>query len=311
MVDLAEARVGHDLTASVLRAESSRATSISELVAALRVRQWTKNLLLFAGLLFSASLGDPTRWLEAVAAFTAFCAVSSASYLVNDVCDAERDRLHPRKRLRPIARGSISRRAALAAAAALALFGLALAAAIGPVTVAILAGFAAVQLAYSVRLKHVAFVDVLVIATLFVVRAAAGAQAIDVRISPWLLVCTALLALFLGLSKRRAELRLQPPGSDLARPSLTAYRRVPVDRLMSVVAAATVLAYGLYVATSPEAAELAVTVVLVVSAVARYLMLVRRRGEGEEPERLLLHDRPILLAVIGWVLVCGATILLS
>ncbi len=160
-------------------------------LASLRPRQWSKNLLLFAGLIFAAKLGDGHRWLEAVAIFVAYCAASSASYLVNDVRDAEGDRLHPVKRNRPVARGELPARRALALAAALAAVAVVVAAALGFASLLFLLAFLALQVVYSLGLKHVVLLDVAVIAGLFVVRAAAGAAAVDVRISPWLLVCTA------------------------------------------------------------------------------------------------------------------------
>ncbi|MGI8422010.1 MAG: UbiA family prenyltransferase, partial [Gaiellaceae bacterium] len=173
-----------------MEATAVRATRPLPVLAALRPRQWTKNLLLFAGILFAAKLGDATRWGEAAAAFGAYCAASSAAYLLNDVRDAPHDRLHPVKRLRPVASGALASRTALGLAAALALVSLAVGAALGPWSLLFVAGFLAMQCAYSLGLKHVVLIDVMAIASLFVVRAAAGAEAVDVRISPWLLVCT-------------------------------------------------------------------------------------------------------------------------
>ena len=195
------------LTAPVVLTGSR--TRPAALVAAMRPRQWTKNLLLFAGIVFAAELGDEGRWIAAIAAFVAYCAASSAAYLVNDVRDAASDRLHPVKQARPVASGRVSPGVALGVAAALALLALALTAALGAASLACMLAFLALQGAYSVWLKSVGLIDVLAIAALFVLRAAAGAIAVDVRISPWLLVCTFLLALFLALAKRRAELRLE------------------------------------------------------------------------------------------------------
>src|SRR6185436_5019 len=174
-------------------------------LAGMRPKQWSKNLLLFAGLLFANKLGDATRWLEACVAFAAYCAASSAAYLANDVRDAEHDRAHPVKRLRPVASGELPARVALWLSAVLAVGAIAATAFLGPWDIAFMAAFLALQAAYSGGLKHVVLIDVFAIAGLFVIRAAAGAQAVDVRISPWLLICTGLLALFLALAKRRAE----------------------------------------------------------------------------------------------------------
>ena len=174
-------------------------------LTALRPKQWAKNLLLFAGILFAAKLGDAVRWAEAAAAFAAYCAASSSAYLVNDVRDVEADRRHPVKRRRPIAARELAVRSAIAIAAGLGVLALALTVPLGPAAVALLAGFAGLQAVYTLFLRHVVLVDVLAISGLFLIRAAAGAVAVDVRISPWLLVCTGLLALFLALGKRRGS----------------------------------------------------------------------------------------------------------
>jgi 4-hydroxybenzoate polyprenyltransferase len=275
---------------------------------ALRPRQWTKNALLFAGIVFAAKLGDAVRWLEAVAAFTAYCAASSASYLVNDVRDVEHDRAHPVKRTRPIARGELTPRAAYVGAAALAAASIALVAPLGWPSLAFLAAFFALQASYTARLKHVVLIDVMTIAALFVVRAAAGAAGVHVRISPWLLLCTALLALFLALAKRRGELVLVGAEATPGRPVLEGYSLALVDQLVSVVAACTVIAYSLYTFTARDSKALMATIPFVVFGVFRYLLLIHRRELGEEPEEVLLRDRPILLCIGAWA-ICAAVIL--
>src|SRR5215218_2168938 len=250
---------------------------------ALRPRQWSKNLLLFAGILFAAELGDAVRWLEAVTAFAAYCLAASAAYLANDVRDVESDRLHPLKRERPVARGELSRPAALTLAAVLASAALALAIALGPVTALLLGVFLALQTAYTLSFRNVVLLDVMAIAGLFVVRAAAGAEAVDVRISPWLLLCTALLALFLAL----------------------------VDQLVTVVTAATIVAYSLYTFGSEHSAAMMLTIPFVIFGLFRYLLLVHRDDLGEEPEQILLSDRPILAAVALWALTAAVILTLA
>jgi len=278
---------------------------------ALRVRQWPKNLLLFAGLLFAARLGDATRWGEAWAAFAAYCAGSSAAYLLNDVRDAAADRLHPAKRHRPVASGRLSSASALALAGALAVGGAAVSAALGPENLVFFLSFLALQLAYSFVLKRIVAVDVLGIAGLFTIRAAAGAEAVEVRVSPWLLACTALLALLLGFAKRRAELCLAPTDGSLRRPVLARYTVPALDRVLAVLAAATVGAYTAYTLTARSSLEMVATVPFVVAAVARYLVLVYRRGLGEEPEEILLRDLPILLLVASWAVTAALVLTLS
>jgi len=287
--------------AAVLELPRRRSPAVAALVA-MRPRQWTKNLLLFAGIIFAAKLGDPARWAAAVTAFVAYCAASSAAYLVNDVRDAESDRLHPVKRSRPIARGELSPRAACVLAAALALAALTLAGALGPPSLACLAAFVALQAAYSLGLKTFELVDVLAIAGLFVLRASAGAIAVDVRISEWLLLCTFLLALFVALGKRRAELGLD---GVHARPALDGYSVVLVDQLLAIVAAATIAAYTGYALAAHDTRWLVATVPLVVYGLFRYLLLLHRRGLGEEPETLLVEDLPLLVTVAVWAAACA------
>ncbi len=280
------------------------------LVASLRPRQWLKNLFVFAGIIFAAEIGDVGRWVEAIACFTAFCAASSAAYLVNDVRDAPHDRLHLLKRMRPIARGELSVRAALWLAAGLTLTALAIGAALGAATLGLLSIFLVLQATYSIRLKHVVLLDVMVIAGLFVLRAAAGAAAVDVAISDWLLLCTALLALFLGFAKRRGELVLVGAERTPGRPVLEGYSLELVDQLLSVVAASTVIAYVLYTLSS-DADAMPVTIPLVLFGVFRYLLLVHNHDLGEEPERVLLGDGQLLGAVALWSLTAALILVLS
>ena len=268
----------------------------------MRPRQWSKNLLLFAGLVFAAKLGDGTRWLEATAAFAAYCSASSAAYLVNDVKDAEHDRAHPLKRFRPVARGELSPRIALVLAGVLAIVAFALVAPLGLVSVAFLAAFLALQGAYSLALKHVVLVDVFAIAALFVIRSASGAEAVDVRISSWLLLVTALLALFLALAKRRSELALA--GSS-RRPVLDGYSLALVDQLIAVTVACTIAAYAIYTFTAHSLALMA-TIPFVVFGLFRYLLLVHRDDLGEEPENVLLTDPPLVAAVGLWAVTAAA-----
>lgn len=274
-------------------------------LVALRPRQWTKNLLLFAGIIFAAQLGDAGRWLSAVTAFVAYCAASSAAYLVNDVRDAAADRRHPVKRARPIARGELDERSAIALAGGLALAAIALAATLGPASLACLGGFLGLQAAYSLRLKAIELVDVLSIAALFVLRAAAGAIAVSVVISQWLLLCTFLLALFLALGKRRAELALD---GVRARPALAGYTPALVDQLLAVVAAATIGAYAAYSLTAHDSRWLLATVPFVVYGLFRYLLLLHRRGLGEEPDALLVQDVPLLVTVVTWAATCAVVL---
>ena len=277
-------------------------------IVALRPRQWTKNLLLFAGIIFAAKLGDLSRWGEALAAFAAYCAASSASYLVNDVRDAPHDRVHPVKRTRPIARGELSPRLAELMAALLLFGAYLLVAPLGIASILLLSSFFALQASYTLALKHVVLLDVMTIGGLFVVRAAAGAAAVHVRISPWLLLCTALLALFLALAKRRGELILVGAERTPGRPVLEGYSLALVDQLVTIVAASTVIAYSLYTFTARDSKAMMITIPFVVFGVFRYLLLMHRRQLGEEPEEILLRDVPLLACIAAWA-VCAAVIL--
>jgi 4-hydroxybenzoate polyprenyltransferase len=269
------------------------------MLAAMRPRQWSKNLLLYAGLLFAAEFDDPERWVQATAAFVAYCLASSAAYLFNDVRDASHDRLHPLKRTRPIASGAVRSNRALNVAGILATLAVAIVAPLGWGSLAYMAGFLVLQAAYSFGLKNLALIDVMAISGLFVIRAAAGAEAVDVRISPWLLICTALLALFLALAKRRGELfstGVDGPG----RPVLSGYSSALVDQLVSIVAACTIVAYSLYTFEAREGSAMMATIPFVVFGLFRYLQLMHREDLGEEPENVLLTDVPILATVAAW-----------
>ncbi len=290
-----------------IRAVDGRRSTAAAAFESLRPLQWTKNTLLFAGVIFAAELSDAQRVLEAVVAFIAYCAASSAAYLVNDVRDAAQDRLHPVKRFRPIARGDLQPRAALALAAVVGAVALILAAALGPWSVLLLLLFVALQAAYTLELKYVVLLDVFAIAGLFVVRAAAGAVAVDVEISPWLLICTALLALFLALAKRRAEVNLvdaaQTPGrSVLDRISAAPRRSARVRR--GSVDHHCVLALHV---TAHDSQAMMLTIPFVIYGVFRYLLLIER-DRSEEPERVLVTDRPLVLTIVLWAVSAAITL---
>ncbi len=283
-------------------ARSLHRRTVGAALSAARPRQWIKNLLLFAGLLFASQLTDGSRWLEATVAFCAYCFVASAAYLFNDVCDVTDDRLHPVKRFRPVAAGDLAPDGALALAVVLLVAGLGLTSWLGWRSLAFLVTFALLQIAYTLRLKRLAFVDIAVIAVFFVIRSAAGAAAVHVRISPWLLACTALLAIFLGFAKRRGELVLAERGATAGRSSLGSYSLPVIDRLLWATAASAITAYTIYTLVAHDSREMVITVPLVVAGVARYLHLIYRHDLGEAPEHVLLSDRVLLASVALWVI---------
>jgi 4-hydroxybenzoate polyprenyltransferase len=278
------------------------------LLVSLRPHQWTKNLVVLAALCFSKHLFDDVdAVVRAGAALVIFCGLSGAVYLVNDLADVERDRLHPAKRARPIASGALDVRVARAAAVTLIALGLPSAFALGAPFFLCAAAYLALNLAYSFGLKDVVIIDVLAIAIGFVLRAVAGALAIQVVFSDWLLVCTILLALFLALAKRRHELVTLEDAAGHRR-ILSEYTPYLLDQMIAVVTASCLTAYAFYT-LAPETVEkyrterLALTIPFVIYGIFRYLYLVHRREQGGSPSDVLLTDRPLLAATILWGLV--------
>jgi 4-hydroxybenzoate polyprenyltransferase len=271
----------------------------------LRPDQWTKNLIVFAALIFAVKLLDPAATAKATAAFLIFCGLSGVVYLVNDVSDREQDRQHPIKRLRPIASGDLSPGTALAAAVVLGAIALAASFALRPAFGVAAAAYLALFVVYTRSLKHVVVLDVMTIAIGFVLRAVAGGLVISVHVSNWLLVCTMLGALFLGLAKRRHEITLLADGAKAHRRILEEYDPYLLDQMIGVVAAATMVAYIIYCA-SPETHTyfgtewMVLTTPFPIYGLFRYLYLVHRKAGGGSPSDMLLEDRPLLACVLLW-----------
>ena len=271
-----------------------------------RPAQWVKNVFVLAPLVFSQRFFQPTEVISAAIAFVAFCLASSASYILNDVMDHERDREHPLKCRRPIASGRVQVPAALAVAGSLATTAIGLSWTLGPPFLGVLGGFLLVQLLYSTALKSIVVVDVATIALLFVMRAAGGVIAIGARMSPWLFLCTFLLAMFLGLGKRRHEIALLEGDATAHREVLGRYKVRLLDQLITVVAMTTIVVYTVYTVWPSVEAKLGTerlyyTVPFVVLGVFRYLFLVYGREEGGSPTDLLLGDIPLQVAIAGWI----------
>jgi 4-hydroxybenzoate polyprenyltransferase len=280
---------------------------LTAVFTSLRPRQWVKNLFVFAGLVFSQQLFTPAVW-TAVAAFLIFCGLSGAVYLLNDVADRDKDRLHPDKRFRPVAAGRLAPGHAVAAAVVLTAASLGAAAWLSrPFALAAVA-YVGLLTAYSVWLKHVVIVDVLVVALGFVLRAAAGALAVEVPISGWLLICTVLLALFLALGKRRHEVLALEGNAARHRPILAEYSPGLLDQMIAVVTASTVTAYALYTMSPETVAKfhttlLPVTLPFVLYGIFRYLYLLYHRQLGGNPSETMFRDRPLLLNTVVWLAV--------
>lgn len=285
---------------------------LRELFISMRPRQWSKNIFVFAGIVFSGELFNyPLALAEALLAFAVFCMASSSVYLINDLVDIERDRLHPTKRNRPLAARRLDPRVAILAAVLLILAATPVAFLMNPYFGGVLLAYFGLMLAYSFLLKNIVIVDIFAIAAGFVLRAAGGAVAIGVSISPWLLVCMTLLALFLGLAKRRHELLLLEHGASAHRTILKEYSARLVEEMISIVTASTVMAYSLYTffgadwETMPyrytgQIPFMMATIPFVLYGIFRYLYLVYRRNSGGSPEEILLGDIPFLINVALW-----------
>jgi len=272
-------------------------------VRLVRPHQWTKNAVVLAGVAFSGRADEPDQLLRAVLALVGFCLVSSAVYVFNDWHDRAEDRRHPTKCRRPIAAGLVSPRRALSLSFSLLAASLAISAPLSLTLAGIGLMYAALMTAYTLWFRRVPFLDVLVIACGFVLRALAGAVAVDVPLSRWLFVCTLLLAILLGLGKRRNELRMLHGDTARHRPSLAGYSRIDLDRLIQAVAVLTCAAYVLYAVAVPtfgRSLPMYLTVPFVVLAISRYLYLVFRRNLGGSPEVLLVRDRPLFLSIVAW-----------
>jgi len=286
---------------------------IRDFVQLLRPWQWSKNGILFAGLIFSRHLLDPVYAGRALLAFLVFCLASSAVYALNDVLDADRDRQHPAKRSRPVASGRVGRGAATGLGVVLALVAVGVGVLLGRDFLLTLVLFLAVNFLYSTWLKHAVVLDVLVIAISFVIRAIAGVMALRplqpaLELSPWLLVCTLFLALFLGFAKRRHELALLAGDAGQHRTTLTEYSAPFLDQLITIVTAATLIAYAIYTIAPGTVSKfhspaLVYTIPFVVYGIFRYLYLIRERGDGGTPSRTLYRDLPLLLTITGWLAV--------
>lgn len=274
--------------------------------------QWTKNVVVLSALVFGGQVGSPLHVAKALIAVLAFCLASSAGYILNDWWDRERDRLHPEKRFRPIAAGRIRPQDALRWGGVLLVAALVLSAFVSPMLLLVIMTYSVLSTAYTARLKHVPVVDVVIIAVGFVLRAIAGAVAVDVPMSRWLLVCTFLLALFLGFGKRRHEYVALGDLADKHRPSLGGTSERMLNGLILTTAACVLLAYTAYAATTPTVTThwpMLLTAPLVAAAIGRYLVVIFRHGSGGSPENVLLHDVPLILAIGTWGLAIVAVLL--
>jgi 4-hydroxybenzoate polyprenyltransferase len=269
----------------------------------MRPAQWLKNGIVFAGLVFGGKLLEPSGVASATLAALAFCLLSSGFYLINDVRDRDADRLHPVKRLRPVAAGELAPQTAAVLGALLVVFAIAASPLLSWSLMYVFLAYAGLMAAYNLGLKEIAIIDVLAIAGGFVLRAAGGAIVVDVSISPWLLVCTMLLALLIGFGKRRHELVVLNDARGHRR-NLSVYNQAMLDQSVAVSAAGTLIAYAVYTFDSESAQNhhrMMLTIPFVAYGVFRYLYLLYLGGQGGAPETMLLTDRPLVAAVAAWV----------
>ncbi len=270
-----------------------------------RPQEWIKNVFVFAGLLFSGKFGDSGAVFEAVLAFVAFCGISSAGYYVNDLIDVELDRKHPKKRFRPLAAGELSEGTAKAIAPILAAVAIALAfLAVNWEVGVMVVGYGVAQIAYSLGLKQIVIVDVMVLAGLFILRVAAGASAVDAHASEWLLLCTGMLALFLGVTKRRQEAVSELHEGTSSRPVLEHYSLPFLDQMVAMVTTGTVISYSIYAVDSPLVGnQMMWTIPPAVYCIFRYLYLIYDRADDRSTAAIVAGDRPLIAGAFAFAAV--------
>jgi 4-hydroxybenzoate polyprenyltransferase len=298
-------------TGAAAPAPEPRRGKLHAAIVALRPQEWVKNLLVFAGLVFSGRFDELDAILAATVTFAAFCAVASAGYLVNDARDVEEDRRHPKKRRRPIAAGELGIPTAITLAIGLAVLGLAGATALeGPTVGGIVLAYAVGTTLYSYLFKHEVILDVMAIAGLFVLRVLAGAVAVDADASAFLLLCTGMVALFLGFTKRRQEATSELHSGTESRPVLEHYSIPFLDQMVAMVTAATVMSYAIYCVNSPLiGSKMLGTLPPVIYGIFRYLYLIYDRKDTRSTDAILLEDYGMIGAAVAWV--ASAVILLA
>lgn len=274
------------------------------LIKTMRPKQWVKNVFIFAPLTFDVKLFNLYYLAKTMAGFVLLCLISGAVYIVNDLADIEQDRQHPEKCKRPLPSGQLSTRVALAAAVVMPLVGLPLGFLLDPIFGGLLTGYLLIQLAYSFWLKNIVIVDVMLVASGFILRVAAGVPLVKAeRFSPWLYICMMLLALLIGFGKRRHELVLLKENANMHRQSLQDYNLPLLDHIISIVTASTLLAYALYTFSAPNLPPnhtMMLTLPFVLYGIFRYLYLIHVKGMGGAPEEIALSDRPLQATVVLW-----------
>lgn len=271
------------------------------IVIQMRPFQWTKNLLVFAALIFSIKRVTINLAMNSVYGFIFFSLVSSCVYILNDFMDLKADRQHPKKKFRPLASGALNPQLAIALGGVLLLTCLGLSTLTNWAFGLILTLYFVINVLYSLALKHVVILDVMIVASGFVLRAIAGAFIINVKLTPWFLICVMFLSLFLAISKRRHEFILSRESDVVPRKVLQFYNKELLDQMNSIVTTATLISYALFTFTSGRTVYLMGTIPIVFYGIFRYLYLIHVEGKGGEPDKLLFKDKPILITVLLFV----------
>jgi 4-hydroxybenzoate polyprenyltransferase len=283
------------------------------LILTLRPRQWAKNLIIFAGIIFAKKFFELDYLLKTIAAFVIFCLLSGIVYIINDIVDRKADQKHPEKSKRPIAAGLLPVNTAIISAIVLTLFSLVFAYLLSLPFFFVALAYFILMLGYSFFFKKIVILDVLIVATGFALRTFAGTVVISVEISVWLFLCSILLALFLAISKRRHELVYLDNGGLSHRTVLGQYSKQLLDQFIAIVTASTIIAYSIYTiapetVTKFHSKNLVLTIPFVLYGILRYLYLIYQKQLGGSPERVLLEDKPLIISIIVWLLSVGVII---
>ncbi|WP_053982972.1 decaprenyl-phosphate phosphoribosyltransferase [Niameybacter massiliensis] len=282
-----------------------------EIIKLMRPKQWIKNLFVFAALIFSMKFLSPFHIGQAMLCFVLFCMISSSIYILNDIVDVEKDRLHPKKKNRPLAKGTVSIKAAGGVSIILMISSLLAGFLFNPLVGTVITLYLINNLIYSFKIKHIVIMDIISIAIGFILRVVAGAFAIDVGISAWILVCTFFISLFLGIGKRRGEILALEHNAHDHRANLKDYTEEFVNQITSIVVACTIMSYSLYTFTAYEHMYMMLTIPFVVYGIFRYLNLIYTQDEGGNPTELVLTDKLIIIDVVLWGFVSSAILYLT
>lgn len=274
------------------------------LIKLMRPKQWIKNTFVFPAILFSKNIFDLNQFINVIWCFISFCMISSSVYILNDIIDVEKDRQHPIKKYRPIASGEVSKKEGYVVMTVLMIGSFVLAYVNNLLLVVIIFTYFVNNVLYSFKIKHMVIIDVMSIAFGFILRVSAGAVTINVRISPWILLCTLLLALFLGFSKRRNELIILQKSAGRYRKILEEYSVEFIDNMLSIITASILMAYSIYTFTAYEQQYMMVTIPFVLYGIFRYQYIVYKKNLGGSPEDIVLSDKPLMIDIVLWIILC-------